>query len=78
MIKAKLPNSLLLDQASDITSNVGSVLGHENMQTLDSRSLYELAERLENARNILLTLGDRVMRQEREAQPIELINGVPF
>jgi hypothetical protein len=76
--KHKYSNTLLLGQATDITSNVDHVLGHESIETLDSRSLYDLASRLEDARNILLTLGDRVGREEREANPAEYANGVPF
>lgn len=78
MLERKFSNSLLLGQATDITSNVEHVLGHESIDTLDSRSLYDLATRLEDARNILLTLGDRLMREERDANPADFTNGVPF
>ena len=78
MLERKFSNSLLLEQANDIASNVGLVLGHESIDTLDSKNLYDLASKLEDARNILLTLGDRVMRDERASETVDVTNGVPF
>jgi len=51
---------------------------HEILYEADSSTIYSAAERLERARNILLTLGDRVYREERKSHTYDIIEGVPF
>lgn len=65
-------NNTLAVQAANLVSNVDQLMIHEILYSLDSRTIYDAASRLEDARNILLTLGDRVYREERKNQVSEV------
>jgi hypothetical protein len=71
-------NKSLAVEAANLVSNVDQLMIHEILYEADSSTIYSAAERLERARNILLTLGDRVYRDERRSHTIDIINGVPF
>mgnify|MGYP001423087040 CR=1 FL=1 len=71
-------NNSLAVEAANLVSNVDQLMIHEILYEADSSTIYSAAERLERARNILLTLGDRVEREERRSHTIDIINGVPF
>jgi hypothetical protein len=71
-------NNSLAVEAANLVSNVDQLMIHEILYEADSSTIYSAAERLERARNILLTLGDRVYRDERRSHTIDIINGVPF
>ena len=65
-------NNTLAVQAANLISNVDQLMIHEILYSLDSRTIYDAASRLEDARNILLTLGDRVYKEERKNQVSEV------
>jgi len=65
-------NNTLAVQAANLVSNVDQLMIHEILYSLDSRTIYDAASRLEDARNILLTLGDRVYKEERKNQVSEV------
>ena len=71
-------NNTLAVEAANLVSNVDQLLIHEILYATDSSTIYTAAERLERARNILLTLGDRVYKEERKAHTNDIIEGVPF
>jgi hypothetical protein len=71
-------NNSLAVEAANLVSNVDQLMIHEILYETDSRTIYSAAERLERARNILLTLGDRVYKEERRSKTVDIINGVPF
>ncbi len=71
-------NNTLAVEAANLVSNVDQLMIHEILYETDSRTIYSAAERLERARNILLTLGDRVYREERKEHTKDIIDGVPF
>jgi len=71
-------NNTLAVQAADLVANVDQLMNHEILNSTDSSTIYSAAERLERARNILLTLGDRVYREERKSHTYDIIEGVPF
>lgn len=71
-------NNTLAVEAANLVSNVDQLMIHEILYEADSRTIYTAAERLERARNILLTLGDRVYKEERRSHTIDIIEGVPF
>jgi hypothetical protein len=71
-------NNSLAVEAANLVSNVDQLMIHEILYEADSSTIYSAAERLERARNILLTLGDRVYRDERRSHTTDIINGVPF
>ncbi len=69
----------ILSEAIDLVDGVDHVLANTMTQyDLSSRDCYNMADRLERARNILLTIGDRVYRDERRSQTVDIIDGVPF
>ena len=65
-------NNSLAVEAANLVSNVDQLMIHEILYSLDSRTIYDAASRLEDARNILLTLGDRVYKEERKNQVLEV------
>ena len=65
-------NNSLAVEAANLVSNVDQLMIHEILYSLDSRTIYDAASRLEDARNILLTLGDRVYKEERKNQISEV------
>lgn len=72
-------NNTLAVEAANLVANVDQLMIHEILYSQDSsRTIYDAAERLERARNILLTLGDRAYKEERKSQTVDFIEGVPF
>ena len=65
-------NKTLAVQAANLVSNVDQLMIHEILYSLDSRTIYSAASRLEDARNILLSLGDRVYKEDRKNQISEV------
>ncbi len=51
------------NEANDIVSMVSTVMANEGTN-LSSQDVYDLVERIERARNLLLTVGDRMYFQE--------------
>lgn len=51
------------NEANDIVSMVSTVMANEGLN-LSSHDVYDLAERIERVRNLLLTVGDRMYFQE--------------
>ena len=47
-----------LEEANNIVSAVSSVMANEG-SNLTSKDIYDIVERIERARNLLLTVGDR-------------------
>jgi hypothetical protein len=75
----KVQTETILSEAIDLVDGVDHVLANTMTQyDLSSRDCYNMADRLERARNILLTIGDRVYRDERRSQTVDIIDGVPF
>jgi hypothetical protein len=75
----KVQTETILSEAIDLVDGVDHVLANTMTQyDLSSRDCYSMADRLERARNILLTIGDRVYRDERRSQTVDIIEGVPF
>jgi len=72
----KTPNRVLFTEAANLSSNVDHILAHETLDGLDSRNLYDLAEKLERASRLLLVLGDRKMQDNLNQIPMD--EGVPF
>ena len=70
ILYAMITNNKMYAEAVDIVSNVDHVLVNERISTLDSKSLYDFAEKLERARNLMLTLGDRTYREERKVADV--------
>lgn len=52
-----------LNEANDIVMMVSAVMSNEGTD-MASKDVYYLAERLERARNLLLTVGDRKYHEE--------------
>lgn len=52
-----------INEANDIVTMVSSVMSNEGSD-MASKDVYDLVERLERARNILLTVGDRMYHNE--------------
>ena len=72
-------NNSLAVEAANLVSNVDQLMIHEILYSQDSSStIYDAAAKLERARNILLTLGDRAYRDERKSHTVDIIEGVPF
>ena len=53
-----------INEANDIVSMVSAVMTNEGSD-MASKDVYDLVERLERARNLLLTVGDRKYHEER-------------
>jgi hypothetical protein len=51
------------NEANDIVSMVSTVMANEGLN-LSSHDVYDLAERIERVRNLLLTVGDRMYFEE--------------
>jgi len=52
-----------INEANDIVTMVSSVMSNEGSD-MASKDVYDLVERLERARNLLLTVGDRMYHNE--------------
>jgi hypothetical protein len=64
-----ISNDLLAVEAANIITSVDQTMIHEivfnNNHKPNSGDYYDIAEKLERARNIMLVLGDRIERIER-------------
>ena len=68
----------LLSEAIDLVDGVDHVLANTMTQyDLSAKNCYDLAEKLERARNLLLVVGDRKYQAELNQVPIST-EGVPF
>ena len=56
-----------LEEANNIIATASSIMANEG-NDLTSKDLYDLVERIERARNLLLTVGDRKYFIEREQE----------
>lgn len=56
-----------LEEANTIIATASSVMANEG-DNLTSQDLYDLVERIERARNLLLTVGDRKYFIERQQE----------
>jgi len=56
-----------LEEANTIIATASSVMANEG-DSLTSQDLYDLVERIERARNLLLTVGDRKYFIERQQE----------
>lgn len=56
-----------LEEANTIVATVSTIMSNEGSD-LTSKDLYDLVERIERARNLLLTVGDRKYFIEREQE----------
>ena len=56
-----------LDEANSIIATASSIMANEG-NYLTSKDLYDLVERIERARNLLLTVGDRKYFIERQQE----------
>lgn len=56
-----------LEEANNIVATVSSVMANEG-SNLTSQDVYDLVERIERARNLLLTVGDRKYFIERSQE----------
>lgn len=56
-----------LDEANSIIATASSIMANEG-SNLTSQDLYDLVERIERARNLLLTVGDRKYFIERQQE----------
>lgn len=56
-----------LDEANSIIATASSIMANEG-SSLTSQDLYDLVERIERARNLLLTVGDRKYFIERQQE----------
>ena len=52
-----------INEANDIVTMVSCVISNEGSD-MASKDVYDLVERLERARNLLLTVGDRMYHNE--------------
>ena len=67
----------LLNEAIDLVNGVDHVLANTTSQyDLNAKNCYDMAEKLERARNLLLVVGDR--KYQSDLNKIPLAEGVPF
>jgi hypothetical protein len=71
----KTSNRVLFTEAVSLSANVDHVLANETLDGLESRDLYDLAEKLERASRLLLVLGDRKFQRNVNQHNLE---EVPF
>jgi hypothetical protein len=68
----------LLSEAIDLVNGADHVLANTLSQyDLSAKNCYDLAEKLEHARNLLLVVGDRKYQAELNQVPMST-EGVPF
>lgn len=71
-------NKTLAVEAADLIANVDQLMIHEVSGEADSSTCYDIAAKLERARNLLLVLGDRAYKREQRSHTIDIIEGMPF
>jgi len=73
----KKQTETLLNEAIDLVNGVDHVLANTTSQyDLSAKNCYDMAEKLERARNLLLVVGDR--KYQSDLNKIPLAEGVPF
>jgi hypothetical protein len=73
----KKQTETLLSEAIDLVDAADHLLANTMTQyDLNAKDCYDLAEKLERARNLLLVVGDR--KYQTELNKIPLPEGVPF
>ena len=73
----KKQTETLLNEAIDLVNGVDHVLANTMSQhDLSAKNCYDMAEKLERARNLLLVVGDR--KYQSDLNKIPLAEGVPF
>jgi len=73
----KKQTETLLSEAIDIVNSVDHVLANTMTQyDLSAKNCYDMAEKLERARNLLLVIGDRKYQNDLNKMP--MAEGVPF
>ena len=73
----KKQTETLLNEAIDLVNGVDHVLANTTSQyDLNAKNCYDMAEKLERARNLLLVVGDR--KYQSDLNKIPLAEGVPF
>lgn len=76
-VDMKKQTETLLSEAIDLVDAADHVLANTMTQyELSAKDCYDLAEKLERARNLLLVVGDR--KYQTELNKIPLPEGVPF
>lgn len=76
-VDMKKQTETLLSEAIDLVNAADHVLANTMTQyDLSAKDSYDLAEKLERARNLLLVIGDR--KYQSELNQILLPEGVPF
>jgi|LakMenE27Jul10ns_1017307.scaffolds.fasta_scaffold31535_1 hypothetical protein len=71
-------NKSLAIEAAGLIANVDQLMIHEVSGEANSSTCYDIAAKLERARNMLLVLGDRAYKREQRSHTIDIIEGVPF
>jgi hypothetical protein len=76
-VDMKKQTETLLSEAIDLVDAADHLLANTMSQyELSAKDCYDLAEKLERARNLLLVVGDR--KYQTELNKIPLPEGVPF
>jgi hypothetical protein len=73
----RTPNAQIIYDAANLVSGADHLLANTRFESqLSAKDCYDLAEKLERARNLLLVAGDR--KYQTELNQIPLPEGVPF
>ena len=73
----RTPNAQIIYDAANLVSGADHLLANTRYESqLCAKDCYDLAEKLERARNLLLVAGDR--KYQAELNQIPLPEGVPF
>ena len=73
----RTPTATMLYDAANLVSGADHLLANTRFESqLSAKDCYDLAEKLERARNLLLVAGDR--KYQTELNKIPMAEGVPF
>ena len=73
----RTPNAQIIYDAANLVSGADHLLANTRFESqLSAKDCYDLAEKLERARNLLLVAGDR--KYQAELNQIPVSGGVPF
>ena len=73
----RTPNAKLLYDAANLVSGADHLLANTRFESqLSAKDCYDLAEKLERAQNLLITVADR--KHQDELNDIRLSEGAPF
>lgn len=73
----RTPTATILYDACSLVSGVDHLLANTRFESqLSAKDCYDLVEKLERARNLLLVVGDR--KSQAELNKIPMSEGVPF